>query len=267
MNRILSNSDNYNKILTYSVKEVFAKYSDLSAEYSKYFIENTFILKVQYLKYVYLKGLETISNIFKLLLLYTKNLELTFYHSQKSFYYYIEFIGQIGDANHQFLQLNSKDALLFVYKKTVFEIDTEYRKIFANPIDTELTKFELISELIRQFNILIFYSIDNNNMEDKAERENFICNNCNNIINVCNKITYDIPNLLEHIQFINTFLELITTKNVSYIKLINVIEMLHKKIIKNNIDTKKISSKIFNSNIDNLFETYSINQFCNWFIT
>ena len=52
------------------------------------------------------------------LLLYTRNLELSIYHTQKSILYYIEFIGQIGDDNHSFLKLNSKDATLFVFKKT-----------------------------------------------------------------------------------------------------------------------------------------------------
>ena len=56
---------------------------------------------------------------------------------QKSFYYYIEFIGQIGDSNHQFLQLNSKDATLFVFKKTVFEINSDHRKIFSSPIGND----------------------------------------------------------------------------------------------------------------------------------
>ena len=60
--------------------------------------------------------------------MYTKNLELTVHHCKKAFLYYVEFIGQIGDDNHTFLQLNSKDATLFVYKKTIFDINNEYKK-------------------------------------------------------------------------------------------------------------------------------------------
>ena len=37
-------------------------------------------------------------------------------------------MGQIGEDSHTYLQLNSKDAALFVYKKTIFELDNEYRK-------------------------------------------------------------------------------------------------------------------------------------------
>ena len=58
-----------------------------------------------------------------MLYMYTKNLEITMHHCKKAYCYYVEFIGQIGDDNHSFLQLNSKDATLFVYKKTIFEIN------------------------------------------------------------------------------------------------------------------------------------------------
>ena len=71
-------------------------------------------------KYVYLKGVESLTYIFNMLIMYTKNLSLTYYHCEKSLFYYIEFIGQIGDDNHSFLQLSSKDAILFIYKKTIF---------------------------------------------------------------------------------------------------------------------------------------------------
>ena len=57
--------------------------------------------------------------------MYTKNIELTMFHSKKALYYYIEFIGQISDVSvhHSYLQLNSKDATLFVYKKTIYDIN------------------------------------------------------------------------------------------------------------------------------------------------
>ena len=63
--------------------------------------------------------------------MYTKNLDLTVYHCKKAYLFYVEFIGQIGDDNNSYLQLNSKDATLFVYKKTIFEINNEYRKQFV----------------------------------------------------------------------------------------------------------------------------------------
>jgi hypothetical protein len=40
----------------------------------------------------------------------------------------VEFIGQITGEQNMFLQLTSKDAVMFVYKKTIFEIHNDYRK-------------------------------------------------------------------------------------------------------------------------------------------
>ena len=59
---------------------------------------------------------------------YTKNLDLTFYHTQKAYFFYIEFIEQIYDDNVTFLRLSSRDALMFVYKKTIFDINNDHKK-------------------------------------------------------------------------------------------------------------------------------------------
>jgi hypothetical protein len=50
------------------------------------------------------------------------------HHCEKSFFYYIEFIRQIDEDNHTLLKLNSTDATYFVFKKTIYEINDEYRK-------------------------------------------------------------------------------------------------------------------------------------------
>ena len=119
--KILNNSENYNKVIGVPITLIFKKYVELIHEYLLFSNDNVYIQKPMYLKYVLIRGLETIQNVFNILLLYTKNLDLVTYHCQKSYYYYVEFIGQIGDDNHSFLQLNSKDATLFVYKKTIFD--------------------------------------------------------------------------------------------------------------------------------------------------
>ena len=113
MTHSLSNTDNYKAQLTNNSSEVFVKYLDLISEYLAQCVEAIYIRNDGYYKYIIMHGINTISHVFKMLLLYTNNLELTYYHCQKSFYYYVEFIGQIGDDNHSFLQLNSKDASLF----------------------------------------------------------------------------------------------------------------------------------------------------------
>ena len=217
--------------------EIFNNYTSLINEYSNFFIDNTFIQKQTYFNYVYLKGIETISSVFKLLLLYTKNLSLTIFHCQKSFYYYIEFIGQIGDSNHQFLQLNSKDATLFVFKKTVFEINSDHRKIFSSPIDNELEKFNYIEQMIRYCNSLVKYALDRNDIVDKKIREQMMKDNCNDVLRICNKAMVAIDNSNNKtisnsykLEILNNFIDVISTKECSVKKLFEVIESLHRKI-------------------------------------
>ena len=154
----LSNIDNYKAQLTNSSSEVFVKYLDLISEYLSQCVEAIYIRDDAYYKYIIMQGVNTISHVFKLLLLYTNNLELTYYHCQKSFYYYVEFIGQIGDDNHSFLQLNSKDASLFVYKKTIFNINNEYRKEFASMIDVNIVTNN-VGCLIKIYNKMIGHVI------------------------------------------------------------------------------------------------------------
>ena len=80
--------------------------------------------------FILLRGLHTLKHIFNTIILYTKNLELTVYHTKKAYLFYVEFIGQIGEDNNSYLQLNSKDATLFVYKKTIFEINNDFRQSY-----------------------------------------------------------------------------------------------------------------------------------------
>lgn len=148
-NHSLQNLDNYNSEYGAVPTEMFAKYVGLLTEYLVRMVESVSIRSDEYFNFVVIKGIEVISHIFRMLLMYTRNVDLTYYHCHKAFAYYIEFIGQIGDDHHAFLQLNSKDASLFVYKKTIFDLNTEYKKEFtASDDDTSIIEcIFLLTEL------------------------------------------------------------------------------------------------------------------------
>ena len=118
-----------------------------------------FIHNNSYLFFVIKRGLETIGHIFKFLMMYTKNFKLTMHHCKKSFFYYIEFIGQIGDDNHTYLQLSSKDAMLFVLKKTIFEINNKHRQNFSLTEPEEIEILEFFLQFIMILNKLLFYCL------------------------------------------------------------------------------------------------------------
>ena len=120
-NYSLHNKENYKLKLETTINEIMDKYSKLVIEYLFFIIENLNNKNVNYNKF-------TISHVFSKLLFYSNNLDMTYFHSQKSFYFYVEFIGQISEDQHSFLHLSSKDASIFVYKKTIFEINDEIIK-------------------------------------------------------------------------------------------------------------------------------------------
>jgi hypothetical protein len=151
----LLNTLNFHSNLTCSMKEILCKYVNLVVEYTSFISEKVNIKNKKYYGYLYDRGLETISHVFSMILYYTKNLDITYYHSQKAFYFYVEFIEQIIDIQHSFLQLSSRDASIFVYKKTVYEINNEYRKSIDAVSTKKDVKFELLNSYVQIFKLLI----------------------------------------------------------------------------------------------------------------
>ena len=133
-NYSLNNIENYRKTLDCSLGEVTKIYGDLLIEYSNFISENIKVKNSSFSRFIIIRGLDTITNVFLHILNATKNIELTYFHCQKSFYFYVEFVGQISDEEKSFLQLTSRDATTYVYKKTVFDINNEFKN--QNELDT-----------------------------------------------------------------------------------------------------------------------------------
>jgi hypothetical protein len=153
----LTNLDNYNTNFYYKAEEVIDKYISLVNEFLKFILEKIKIKNKNYSKFIIIRGYETITNIFNIILYCTKNLDLTIYHCQKAYYYYVEFIEQISNVDHILLQLNSRDALMYVYKKTIFELDRVYCKDIcdSNKKNTEHIEFFYKFELSRKLEMLL----------------------------------------------------------------------------------------------------------------
>ena len=120
--------DNYKKDFEPCFSEIIVTVSSLVTEYLKFIFENITIKNKDYAQFVIIRGLNTIMNVFRNLLIYTKNIDLTYYHCQKSFYFYVEFVEQILEDDKSFLQLTSRDATIYVYKKTIYDINNEIKK-------------------------------------------------------------------------------------------------------------------------------------------
>jgi uncharacterized protein YyaL (SSP411 family) len=137
----LHNADNYKTVCSEAREAVFFKVKRLLKEYLEFTSERK-VAKYEVL------GMDTVCHVFHVIFLYSLNADLAFYHGQKAIYFYVEFIEQISDDSHTFLQLNQRDAALFVYKKTIFDIPNDRRnKTTAWNIDAAIAFTALLKAL------------------------------------------------------------------------------------------------------------------------
>ena len=142
---LLYNVDNYNKTINKPIQEILTKFADIMIEYMVLIIEKISMKKKKHFLFIFERGIETIIHVFSMLFFYTKNIDLTFYHTQKAYYFYIEFIQQISDDNITFLQLSSRDAVMFVYKKTIYDINNEHKKNIMKLIPEDEEVLEILN--------------------------------------------------------------------------------------------------------------------------
>ena len=80
INYSLHNSENFKKELECEIYDVVNKLSDLLIEYFKCIKENIKLKKSNFSRFIITRGLDTIINVFNHILLYTKNLDATYFH-------------------------------------------------------------------------------------------------------------------------------------------------------------------------------------------
>jgi hypothetical protein len=202
----LSNFGNYKKNLEYKMEDIIEKYILLTNEFLKFILEKLKLKNNNYSKFIIIRGYETITNIFNIILYQTKNLDLTFYHCQKAYYYYIEFIEQISNLDHVLLQLNSRDATTYVYKKTLFELHEETRKKMLPSSNNANILFKNIDEFIKIFkNIFefILHFLDLNNLLINTKLIDKFKTTCLKIFIKNIKHNDDITKLYNKIDYIN----------------------------------------------------------------
>ena len=269
---IISNTDNYNQDFEFSdTKTYVGRYVELINEYMLYVVENMIIQDDAYLLFSIQRGVETIMHCFKFLLMYTKNLELTIYQCKKALYYYIEFIGQISDVSlhHSYLQLNSKDATLFVYKKTIFDINNVYRKNFIQS-NNDKQFLNSISNIIVLFNVTLFHLLQKERLKYSKKESiiHFAIARATSITDkLFNKNNYFLTDIkMELCLFV---FRIFQTYNIDTIKYSNICEIFIKKLRKyseNEILDVKIllKEKLYtNASISNLEEMSAL-RYINW---
>ena len=236
----LIDKNNYNKSFKKDITFYIKEYIVLMKEFINYFDKYIEYKNIKKYHVIY-KGIQSITHIFMVLLLYSKNLSLTLYHCKKSFLYYVEFINQIGDEGNSYLQLNSKDAILFIYKKSIFEINNEIReKMEISSKNEEM--LDEIKKFTRIFEKIYFYTIFNV-IKNKNEKKKNINNNLIKILDNINKKRISDENLFDKIIYLIDFMSFNNIENSKYF---DIIKFLIKKKKFNNLnknDLEKIMKK------------------------
>jgi hypothetical protein len=78
----LNQNDNYKEKINKDLSYILNKYVELIIEYIKFITEKINIKKNNYFTFIFIRGYDTITSVFKIMLYYTKNVDLTFYHCQ-----------------------------------------------------------------------------------------------------------------------------------------------------------------------------------------
>jgi len=255
INYSLHNSENYKKELDTEISDVVQKISQLFIDYYKFITENIKLKKSTFSRFIIIRGLDTIVNVFNYILLYTKNIDLVYFHCQKAFYFYVEFVGQISEDEKMFLQLTSRDATTYVYKKTIFEIDNNMKKNNEEVSDYTRLKIDIINLYIDLYKTLLF-KIINDDFTNIKNLENIevIYKKLNGLTNKTN---------LKHI---NQIIELLCNRIENSEYFFDVCVLLIKKITKNQELINTCFNKFLSEDFKYRLEDTS-DKFAAWFMS
>ena len=130
MSLSLQQTENYCDSLQATEHECFRQYSRIIKEFWMEFAEKIVFQDERRQRYTLLKGVETIAHIFLMSLMYSNNLDMSVESAQKGQICFLEFISQMGEDS-SVLNIGLVDAIMFTYRKTIFDIPVEIKKDFA----------------------------------------------------------------------------------------------------------------------------------------
>jgi hypothetical protein len=206
----LNIEDNYNSDMIYEKNDVIIQYLLVIQHYIDHCITNTNNKNNS----IFFTGLQMTTNVFRIMLYYTKNLELTMYHTRNGIYYYVEYISQITDTDDNiFFNLTVKDAIMYVYTRTLFDINKSYVK----NDNTKAQDLDFLNNYLHFMN-LISNVILNVNLDSFKNKLNLLINTLKELINKDKSLILIEKNIDNTINYI---------KNSKDIKLDNIIDSIN----------------------------------------
>lgn len=243
-------------LINENFNDIIFNYQLIIYNYTKNFYTNIHNYNnLDYYEKIYTHGLNVIQNIFNIASVYLCNISDVNNICEKGYIYFIEFINQLGINNYSEsnIELSLKDAILFCYKKTIFNLD----KTNENVNNNEKKIFYILNTyifLINNINLIVNRNLYNlfayNTYQIETNVDNILLIN-NNIINkVIKKInnTLNFNSTLNRLNYIDTILN----------NLLNIINKYNNEFIlsfnSKLIDNNKILDfiKLFEKNINSI---------------
>lgn len=213
--------------------------------------------------YLICRGINTVTHIFQQILLYTKNIDVTSYYAEKSFYYYIEFIEQMMNGSNSYLQLTSKDATLFVYKKIIYDINQHIKK----NLSFTTTEKELLNRIFNTnqiyVNLLIYFVNTIDWFDDIQMYRNMLKRVTKIMEKILSSKTFE-NKCLDKIDYLCDLIKILTTKNTDLIKIIGVVNEYIKFMDGNDITKLKINEKVCDACFDDYLSNKTNKYFIKW---
>lgn len=259
---ILYNTSNYKSSIEKSVLEILNKFIEVIVEYIHIILEKRTIKNEIYNDFIFERGFDTLKHVFLIIFYYTKNLDLTFYHTQKAYYFYIEFIEQITDDNVvTFLRLGSRDAIMFVYKRTIFELNNEFKKDMEEPNSSEKNILKTIDTFIPIYKDIVLYVMkyyDANN--DNKKNINIFYHSIKNINEILCKSKNN-----NQIECLHIFITLLHDKKMETIEYFKLLDNFIKNLInKKKNNEKDIKVKMYDPETSNFINNNESNKIVNY---
>lgn len=202
----LSNTNDYKHDIEFDVKDAVDLYIELVIEYCHFIKDNIKDKKCDL--FIINRGLDTLTYVFKFVLLYTKNLDYVCCYTQKAFYYYVEFICQTSEMEKLFLQMTSRDAVTYVYKKTICEINKTFVNSSTTPSAATIEKINTIDEHLNLYKTITIKILNSGNSISVFESFTEQIKN-GIVVNDIKTFNVEIDNLFYTIDDIPTFIDLL----------------------------------------------------------
>ncbi len=258
---------NYKKTITQkTLYESMNIYISIAGQCVQYLLKNLKTTNKGYLNFIIKRGLATLQHIHNMIFMYTKNSNLLQHHLEKGYLYYVEFVSQIGEDTNSYIKLNSKDATLFVYKKTIFDINQEYR----NNMTLTKTDKSYVSKM-RKFTEcynMLFLNLIELQMDElvKANDKHKEYMKYNKDFDRLISISYNIfikKNYDTFTKIIKDLSYILMNKKISASKYLKIYNLVANKYYKKDIEYKIFKKKIYQESEQDINHLTSL-KYVNW---